>query len=73
MKTPNDRPDGMSPILEFDLDELLADVTRGRPGVDEPARGWGPLVGEVLDTHHPHRPGRILVRWDLDSGDSREA
>lgn len=21
------------------------------------------LVGEVLDTHHPHRPGRILVRW----------
>jgi len=24
-------------------------------------------VGEVLDTHHPHLPGRVLVRWlDLD-------
>ncbi len=21
------------------------------------------LVGEVVDTHHPHLPGRVLVRW----------
>lgn len=21
------------------------------------------VVGEVVDTHHPHRPGRICVRW----------
>ncbi len=21
------------------------------------------VVGEVLDTHHPHLPGRVLVRW----------
>ena len=23
----------------------------------------GPIVGEVLDTHHPHLAGRVLVRW----------
>jgi hypothetical protein len=23
----------------------------------------GTAVGEVLDTHHPHLPGRVLVRW----------
>lgn len=21
------------------------------------------VVGEVVDTHHPHRPGRVCVRW----------
>jgi hypothetical protein len=21
------------------------------------------VVGEILDTHHPHLPGRVLVRW----------
>lgn len=23
----------------------------------------GCIVGEVLDTHHPHLPGRVFVRW----------
>lgn len=27
------------------------------------APGENLLVGEVIDTHHPHRPGRVLVRW----------
>ncbi|MBN1608629.1 MAG: hypothetical protein JW940_18515 [Polyangiaceae bacterium] len=26
-------------------------------------RGSTVVVGEVLDTHHPHLPGRVLVRW----------
>jgi hypothetical protein len=21
------------------------------------------FVGEIVDTHHPHLPGRVLVRW----------
>lgn len=26
------------------------------------------IVGEVVDTHHPHRPGRVCVRWrDVDA------
>ena len=34
----------------------------------EPASGGavkenGMIVGEIVDTHHPHLPGRIFVRW----------
>lgn len=26
------------------------------------------VVGEIVDTHHPHRPGRVCVRWrDVDA------
>lgn len=32
------------------------------PSSDSASRG-GVAVGEVLDTHHPHLPGRVLVRW----------
>jgi hypothetical protein len=28
-----------------------------------PASGSPVVVGEVVDTHHPHLPGRVLVRW----------
>lgn len=33
------------------------------PGSDAGATGSPVIMGEVLDTHHPHLPGRILVRW----------
>ncbi|HEU5074333.1 MAG TPA: hypothetical protein VFU02_09170 [Polyangiaceae bacterium] len=29
----------------------------------DPGQRGGVAVGEVLDTHHPHLPGRVLVRW----------
>ena len=27
------------------------------------------VVGQVLDTHHPHLPGRVLVRWLAEQGE----
>lgn len=30
------------------------------------------VVGEVLDTHHPHLPGRVFVRWLNEQGDVLE-
>ncbi len=64
MRSQRNDSEGRWPAVGIDLDELLADATM-RPSVDgaagEPA---GTLVGEVIDTHHPHRPGRILVRWE---------
>jgi len=39
----------------------------GTAGALKPAAPESPVstvvVGEVLDTHHPHLPGRVLVRW----------
>lgn len=32
-------------------------------GVSSPAPASAVVVGEVMDTHHPHLPGRVLVRW----------
>jgi hypothetical protein len=59
--------------LVLDLDELLADLTTRPPREEQPEHGSGPLVAEVIDTHHPHRPGRILVSWTSDDGEDREA
>jgi len=44
------------------LDELVH--TYGVRSQPPPPSGNTLLVGEVLDTHHPHRPGRALVRWE---------
>jgi hypothetical protein len=38
----------------------------------EAAAGGTTFVGEVVDTHHPHLPGRVLVRGLDDEGCSRE-
>ena len=47
------------------LQELLEAALEGQAAVeasDERAEP-GTIVGEVLDTHHPHFPGRVFVRW----------
>ncbi|HTV24756.1 MAG TPA: hypothetical protein VMG12_38955 [Polyangiaceae bacterium] len=35
----------------------------GSPITSSPVTGSPVVVGEILDTHHPHLPGRVLVRW----------
>ena len=40
------------------LDELLELAARSQAA----QVGAGTLVGECLDTHHPHLPGRVFVR-----------
>ncbi len=64
----NERPDGRN--LRTLLEAALA-PSLGSPapagGVPEPvvpaSSGSPVVVGEVVDTHHPHLPGRVLVRW----------
>jgi hypothetical protein len=46
------------------LEELLEEASR----VQALAFGAGTLVGECLDTHNPHLPGRVLVRARTDDG-----
>lgn len=69
----DDDDDGRWPAVGIDLDELLVASSR-RASVDaavsDPA---GTLVGEVIDTHHPHRSGRLLVRWERAAGEACEA
>ena len=33
------------------------------PAAGSPVAGSPVVVGEIVDTHHPHLPGRVLVRW----------
>jgi hypothetical protein len=46
------------------LEELLEEASR----VQALAFGAGTLIGECLDTHNPHLPGRVLVRARTDDG-----
>jgi hypothetical protein len=69
MKDPHDCADVKLPRIGLDLDDLLTDLADGRTRAGIPT---GPFVGEVLDTHHPHRPGRVLVQWQLESGECSE-
>jgi hypothetical protein len=46
------------------LEELLEEASR----VQALAFGAGTLIGECLDTHNPHLPGRVLVRARIEDG-----
>lgn len=55
----NRTPDGK------DLREIIEAALEGQAAVaasDENASP-GTVVGELVDTHNPHLPGRVLVRW----------
>ena len=67
-----DRPAARTRV-GLELDELLEDAATGRVHAERPLASPGPLIGEVVDTHHPHRSGRILVRWDADADSRHEA
>jgi hypothetical protein len=58
-------PKSIGQALERALEQSLgAGSTEGsRPRNDPGTTGSPVIIGEVLDTHHPHLPGRILVRW----------
>jgi hypothetical protein len=55
----NRTPDGKTfqEVIEEALDGHAAN--NAADAVEAP----GCIVGEVLDTHHPHLPGRVFVRW----------
>lgn len=72
----NERPDGQSvrALLEAALAQSIgahgppaaaaASADVGVPNAPAPSSSGSPVVvGEVVDTHHPHLPGRVLVRW----------
>lgn len=50
-------PTGRVAPSSLGVDEAPATASRDAP------QSAGVAVGEVLDTHHPHLPGRVLVRW----------
>jgi hypothetical protein len=58
----NRTPDGKT------FQEVIEAALEGQAGVEasqgQPSPGC--TVGEVLDTHHPHLPGRVFVRWLTD-------
>jgi len=55
----NRTPDGKS------FQEVIEAALEGHAGdnAGDQAPASGCIVGEVLDTHHPHLPGRVFVRW----------
>jgi hypothetical protein len=68
----NERPDGQTlrDILEATLERSLAgDKARA----SSPSTGSPVVVGEVLDTHHPHLPSRVYVRWFASADDEQRA
>lgn len=40
-----------------------ASPASGSPVNSGPVTGSPVVIGEIVDTHHPHLPGRVLVRW----------
>jgi len=63
----NERPDSTLRDLLEDAFEKALDQEPAPSGVRRVEKGVAAtsavVVGEVLDTHHPHLPGRVLVRW----------
>lgn len=55
----NRTPDGKT------FQEVIEEALEGRAAQAASAgvEAAGCIVGEVLDTHHPHLPGRVFVRW----------
>jgi hypothetical protein len=55
----NRTPDGKTfqEVIEAALEGQAANNAEGA------VEAAGCIVGEVLDTHHPHLPGRVFVRW----------
>src|SRR5688572_24654457 len=78
MKHQKDHGQTLRDLVETALEQSLSQGPAGYPSVvasehdataqaSSPVPRGGTAVGEVLDTHHPHLPGRVLVRWlDLD-------
>ncbi len=64
----NRTPDGKSfqEVMEAALEGQAASAA------SEHRDAAGSTVGEVLDTHHPHLPGRVFVRWLDGDGQATE-
>lgn len=61
----NHRGDGrsVSDLLEAALEKSLAGNAAATVSPAAGAAGSPVVVGEIVDTHHPHLPSRVLVRW----------
>jgi hypothetical protein len=71
MKNSRDEADAAWQRVSVELDALLAEpAARASANTGE---ATGPLVGEIVDTHQPHLPGRVFVRWAIDATETREA
>lgn len=55
----NRTPDGKT--FQEVIEEVLESQADAAASEGEPSPGC--IVGEVLDTHNPHLPGRVFVRW----------
>jgi hypothetical protein len=64
----NKLPDGR--VLR-DLIERALEGSAAGTAAEEGAPA-GTVIGEVLDTHHPHLPGRVHVRWLGSTAERRE-
>ena len=64
----NRTPDGKS------FQEVMEAALEGQAtsAASEDRQSAGSTVGEVLDTHHPHLPGRVFVRWLNGEGEATE-
>lgn len=78
MKHQKDHGETLRDLVEAALEQSLSGVSGSvvhgslaapsasepnTPLPSDPAGRCAVAVGEVLDTHHPHLPGRVLVRW----------
>ena len=86
MKHQRDDGQTLRDLVEAALEHSLSQAPTARQGAPAPPEALGAasaaearagsiaasgtVVGEVLDTHHPHLPGRVLVRW-LELGGER--
>src|SRR5688572_837171 len=61
----NHRGDGrsVSDLLEAALEKSLAGSAAATVSPAAGAAGSPMVVGEIVDTHHPHLPSRVFVRW----------
>jgi len=61
----NQRPDGQTvrDLLEAALEKSLTGNSAATVSRTANAAGSPVVVGEIIDTHHPHLPRRVLVRW----------
>jgi hypothetical protein len=65
----NKTPDGK------DIREIIEAALEGQAAVaaSDAHASPGTIVGELIDTHNPHLPGRVLVRWLTPQGQDSQA
>lgn len=71
----SDAKNRKSPTLTSDGDELLFNRAGDWNGTElplQPPASDGVVLGEIVDTHHPHLPARVRVQWHDPRGDKHD-